>query len=308
MNNLMEVLNLQILMFTVMGIGWYLRRKEIIRVEDKRILTDLIIDLILPCNIIASFCMEMPQNIMVEGVLILVVSCVIQLVCCLISKVLYNRYPQNERMVLQYGTICSNAGFLGNPIAEGFYGAQGLLYAAIFMIPQRIVMWSVGVAYFTESPNIKALLKKIVVHPCIVSVFVGLGIMTFNLKLPYNLVHTIDTIGSSTTVMTMLLIGAILAEADIRSLLTVTTCKFAILRLLLLPLLTFFCCKILQLPEIIGGLAVILVAMPAGTTTVILASKYKGNEEFATKCVVLTTLLSLGIIPSWYMFIQYFYV
>ena len=53
---------------------------------------------------------------------------------------------------LQYGTICSNAGFLGNPIAEGIYGAEGLVLASVYLIPQRIMMWSSKVreSYFQK--------------------------------------------------------------------------------------------------------------------------------------------------------------
>lgn len=35
-----------------------------------------------------------------------------------------------KKKVLQYATICSNAGFMGNPIIEGIYGQEGLLYAS----------------------------------------------------------------------------------------------------------------------------------------------------------------------------------
>ena len=40
------------------------------------------------------------------------------------------------------------SGFLGNPIAEGIYNEVGVLYISIFLIPMRIVMWSVGTTYF----------------------------------------------------------------------------------------------------------------------------------------------------------------
>lgn len=40
------------------------------------------------------------------------------------------------------------SGFLGDPIAEGIYNGVGVLYTSIFLIPMRIVMWSVGTTYF----------------------------------------------------------------------------------------------------------------------------------------------------------------
>ena len=51
---------------------------------------------------------------------------------------------------MQYGTVCSNAGFLGSPLTEGLFGGVGLLLTSVYLIPQRIVMWSMGVSYFRQ--------------------------------------------------------------------------------------------------------------------------------------------------------------
>ena len=46
------------------------------------------------------------------------------------GKLAFRRESVPRQKCLQYSTICSNAGFLGNPIAEGIYGAEGLVLAA----------------------------------------------------------------------------------------------------------------------------------------------------------------------------------
>lgn len=48
--------DLQVMMLLLMGIGVILRKKNIITKEGKTVLTDLVINLILPCNIITAFC------------------------------------------------------------------------------------------------------------------------------------------------------------------------------------------------------------------------------------------------------------
>ena len=53
------------------------------------------------------------------------------------------------------------------------------MYASIFIIPMRVMMWSAGIACFTESPDFRSVAKKIAVHPCIVAVYIGLGLMVF---------------------------------------------------------------------------------------------------------------------------------
>lgn len=301
------LLNLQGMMFAIMAIGAFLRKKELIRSEDKTVLTELIINLLLPCSIVMAFCIEFSEEILKEGFIILIISCILHLFCVMLSKVLFNKYSKDQKVILQYGTICSNAGFLGNPIAEGVYGSIGLLYASIYLLPLRIINWSVGLSFYTESTDRKGLVKKVITHPCIITVFIGLFIMIAQIQLPTVLSSTLSSLGSCSTPFTMLLIGVILAEGDIRTMITITTIKFSILRLILIPLGVFIGCKLCGVPDLVAGVSVLLAAMPAGTTTAILAVKYNRDAEFATKCVVLSTILSMIMIPIWCTFINAFY-
>lgn len=305
--NFTDLFNLQIMMFIMMGIGFFLRKKDIITTPGKLVLTDLVIDLILPCNIISAFCMDFSKEILMQGLAILIISCLNQVMCVILAYTLYRKFPKEQKMVLQYGTICSNAGFLGNPVAQGIYGPIGLLYASIYLIPQRIIMWSAGVSFFTESPNKKTLAKKVLTHPCIVAVLIGIVLMVSQIQLPVFLGNTIDNIGDCTTAIVMILIGAILAEADIKTMVTKTTAGYSLLRLIIIPVIVLIGCKLAGMSALVTGLSTILAAMPAGTTTVILAVKYNGDEEFATKCVVLTTVLSMIMIPIWCFIISVVY-
>ena len=107
--------------------------------------------MVLPANIIYSFMIEMNDKIIKSGFEILIVSIVIQLLCSFLGKYFFIKESPRKQSVLKYGTICSNAGFMGSPLIQGLYGLNGLLFASIYLIPQRIVMWSGGVACFTEA-------------------------------------------------------------------------------------------------------------------------------------------------------------
>ncbi|MCI8663173.1 MAG: AEC family transporter [Hungatella sp.] len=301
---LQGLVNLQLMMFIEIGIGWYLRKKGLITEEGKKVLTDLVIDLILPCNIIQSFMIDMDKEILKKGLQILVISMILQAFCTWISATCYNRIEKEKKNVLQYATVCSNAGFLGNPVAEGLFGSLGLLYASIYLIPQRIVMWSAGVSYFTESPSKKEVVKKVLRHPCIIAVEIGLVLMMTQIRLPGFLSRTLASFSGSTTPVTMLLIGSIMAGADLKTMVTKITVVFSVIRLVLIPLAVFAACVLCRVDGVVAGVSVILAAMPAGSTTAILAAKYHRDEEFASKCVVLTTVLSMAAIPAWSMVIM----
>jgi len=296
-----RLLNLQGMLFLLVAAGVVLRKKGVLPDGAKAILTDLVIYLIFPCNIINSFFIEFNLEILKGFAVILTIASLIQIGCLMFAKVFYNREPESRKKVLQYGTVCSNAGFMGNPIAEGVYGAEGLMYASIFLIPQRIVMWSAGVSYFTESPDRKTVVKKVLTHPCIIAVYIGLFLMITRLPLPAFLQNTIKSVGGCTTTVSMVLIGAILAEVEPGSILDWGIVKYAAIRLFLLPLLVYVSCRAFHVKPLLAGVSVLLTGMPAGSTNAILASKYDGDYIFATKCVVVTTLLSLVTIPLWCM-------
>jgi predicted permease len=190
---------------------------------------------------------------------------------------------------------------MGNPIAEGVYGAEGLMYASIFLVPQRIVMWSAGVSYFTESPDRKTVVKKVLTHPCIVAVYIGLFFMITQISMPAFLENTIRNVGGCTTTVSMILIGTILAEVKAGSIIDKGIMKYTLIRLFFIPFLVYICCRLFPVRPMISGVSVLLTGMPAGSTTAILAAKYDGDYIFATKCVVVTTLLSLVTIPLWCM-------
>ena len=303
--NFSNLINLQLMMFLLVVIGVVLKKRNIITDEGKHVLTDIVICVILPCNVINSFNIEFSKEVLINGIVILLVSCVLQFVCTFLSATLYNRVNKERRTVLQYATVCSNAGFLGNPVAEGIYGSMGLLYASIYLIPQRIVMWSAGISYFTESTSRKDLIKKVVTHPCIIAVGIGLSIMIFQIKLPGFLSDTIRSISGCTTAMSMILIGSILAEVDIKDMTSKTMWAFSALRLIIIPLIVFVGCIVTNVHSLVTGVSVVLAGMPAGSTTAILASKYGGDAEFASKCVVLTTILSMLAIPMWCMILSF---
>jgi len=294
-----NLLNLQGQMFLLLLIGAVLRKLEILPEEAKSVLTDLVIYLVLPCNIINSFRVVFDTEYIRDFLIILIVAGGIQVFCMILSRILYNRESHDRKKVLQYATLVSNAGFMGNPIAEGVFGATGLMYASIYLIPQRIVMWSAGVACFTEAGSKKELVKKVMTHPCIVAVYIGFFLMLTQCPLPDFVGDTIKSVGSGTTFLSMLLIGTIFADIKWKDLVSIPVINYTILRLIIIPLVTYLACRLAGIPSLITGVSVLLAGMPAGSTTALLASKYDGDYIFATKCVLFSTLMTMVTIPLW---------
>lgn len=294
-----QLINLQFTMFSMVAAGMILKRIGMISQEGQSNITDLVIYLILPCNIIRSFMVEFNTDVLITFAGVLSISILIQFLCTVLGYFLYNRIDLPQKKCLQYGTICSNAGFLGNPVAEGVFGTMGLTLASIYLIPQRIVMWSAGISVFTDSPDKKALLKKVITHPCIIACIIGITLMISQFRLPVYLEASIRTFSNCNTALSMMVIGMILADINMKQMFEKRIFYFTILRLVIIPILIYIPCRLLQVDVLITGVCVLLAAMPAGATTSILASKYNGDAAFATNMVIFSTVVSLITTPIW---------
>ena len=294
---------MQGMLFTIMILGYIFRKAGMISDEGKSLLTDLVLYVTLPASIIKSFQIEFNHQILVSCMVVIVVAAGIQVGAWLLGMILYPGFPDERKKVLQYATICSNAGILGNPIAEGIFGSMGLLYASIYTIPQRTFMRSIGLTYFTQAPDMKTLIKKVSTHPCIVSVVIGMLIMVFQIPIPGFLSLTIKNIAGGNTFLAMSLVGTILAEVPFRSLPEKDTVYYSFIRLFFIPFLVYLACHFAQVDSLVTGVSVVLSGMPSASVTAVLAAKYGKDEVFATKCVVLSTLLSMVTVPLWCLFL-----
>lgn len=298
--DLLELFNIQGTLFLMILAGALIKKLGIVDEHGVRCLTDLCINVIIPSNILKSCLIDLDPSVLHACEVLLVVALVIQLVSVVINKFLYKNYPDQQRKVLQYCTLVSNGGFLGNGVAEGIYGTTGLLYASMYLVPMRIVMWSAGTSYFVAGgTDKKKVVRNILTHPCLVAVYLGMAIMLLHIPLPSLLTSTITDIGNCNTAITMFIIGTILVDVPLPTIVNPTTLWISFLRLVLLPAVAWGIAWVMGLEPVPTGVAVIMTGMPAGSTAAIFAARYGSDAAFATKCVVLSTLLSMLTIPVW---------
>lgn len=293
-----EMLSLQETMCLLILTGVLIKKLKIIDAAGRKMLSDLLIDVILPCNIVESFSggMAFPDGFARNCLLAVGLSAVIQLMSTYGSKLLFRKYPREQRSVLSYGIICSNSSFVGLPVARLLFGDLGVIYTSMFQIPLRFTMWTAGLSLFT-SVSRKDAFRKLVRHPCIIAVFVGLVLMVAPVSLPEFLDEAIAATSSCTVPISMLVIGSILADAPIRSMFSGPVLWYTCLRLALFPLLVWLVLKPFHLDPTLVNVCILMTGMPAGSTASILADKYDGDAVFASQITFASTLCSILTIP-----------
>lgn len=293
-----SMLSVQLMLFCLIVSGIFIRKTGIINESGRKVLSDLLINVILPCNIVHSFMSgaQVSGDFVRNCVLMVLLSALIQVAATYGSKLLFRRYPRKQKSVLSYGMICSNSSFVGLPIAETLFGDLGVMYTSVFQIPIRFTMWTAGLALFT-SVNRKDAFRKLVKHPCIVSIFIGILLMLLPIPLPAFLDNTIYAISKCTTPISMFVIGSILADAPVKSLFSKPVLYYTFLRLLAFPLLVYLVLLPFHLDSLSVNIAVLMTGMPAGSTGAVLADQYDCDAPFYSQLIFTSTLFSIFTIP-----------
>lgn len=301
----MEMIELQIQIFLLLLLGWFLGRKKILSKSTSDQLNTLVMNVILPCSIFRSFTMDITLDVFKTTGMILLLSIAIQAASLLLGKVLWLKAKDvNERTNLDFGTAANNAGTLGMVISQAAFGQIGVLYSSIYMIPVRITMWSYGLSLYSrdsEKQTWKGLVH-VLLHPCLIAIYLGVLWMFASMagwELPGFVSDTIGALANCNTAMIMIVIGTILSDLKAKDLAQPLVWIYTVFRLVLFPAVIFLILHCFSLPAIVINLCTLEAAMPAPVTMAMLAKKYGKAPEFASRMILVSTLASMITLPLW---------
>ena len=298
MDSFMKMLSTQALMLIYMCVGYYCNKKNIIDKPTEVKLTDFVLRITMPCMVFNSFNMKLTMDFVREASFCLALSFAICGTGWLLGKFIYNRYPNEKKSILQYATLVNNCGFLGLPIVSSILGEEGLVLAAIFIIPNRIFMWTAGISIFSkESENKTKALLKVLMNPCMIAVYLGILQAAVQVPIPEFVQKSLTGLGNCTTPISMLLIGSMLTALNLNSFKDWSTIYYGLIRLAVLPIFALVFMRALGADDVLVACGVILTAMPAGSTTALLAQKYGADAVYGTKIVLTSVLFSMISIP-----------
>ena len=298
-----QLVNQVIVLFIIMVVGFYAKKKKFLNNAVDKGLSELLLNITLPFMIITSFNIKYEAEMVSNAQKILMYSFMIHISLIFISKIFFFKFPKNKQQVFRFITIFCNVGFMGYPVLESIYGGVGVFYAAIFNIAFNLLVWTVGVMLYTGEKDFKSM-RKAIANPALIAVFIGLILFVFSIKLPLPIETSLKLVGSTTTPISMIIIGSMLAELQLKNIFSDFSIYYAtVVRLLIVPMIVYVVLKALKVDELLLNICVILQAMPAAVTTAIIAEKYGGDGLLASQCVFITTIVSVITIPIVILFL-----
>ncbi|NLY77398.1 MAG: AEC family transporter [Tissierellia bacterium] len=288
-------------LFLIMIVGVVGRKRNIITAEINRGMIDILLQILLPFMILSSFSFSYDDRIKANVVKSFYLSIIVYLLLIVISLILTKPVKGEKRTILHFANVFTNTGYLGFPVLNVIYGPEGVIYGSIFNMFFALFLWTYGIIIFKgkmTKEELRRELFKVMISPSVVAVYIGIVMMIFNLSFPEVVADSINTVGSMNGPMSMIIVGAIFANINIKNHLKDWTLYYGILmKMVLIPgilcLFTYFTGD----RSIVTNSIIILASMPAAAMTPILAENFDLQKDYAAVIMVVTTLLSLITIP-----------
>lgn len=303
LNQFYQMLDLQLSVLIYLLVGVFSYKKQMITDDNRNQFINLILNILMPALVFNSF-KELTPEILKLGLWALMGSTVIYIASHLIGMLAFSDFQPSQRKILHYATLVNNAGLGGQPLSYSMYGNLGALFASIYLVPHRIFMWSLGIKILSDdNQSDHSVLYKLIRNPSIIAVVLGLIRGLLQINLPSFIDRSIATMGSIVSPLAAIIIGSIIATIDFNSLFDKGVIRYTLIRLIAIPLSVIFISRLINLDETLIGVLAIMSAMPAGTTTALLAAQYKLDVNLASKIVFITTILSILTVPAMMLFL-----
>ena len=298
MNDIVNrMISTQLLLFIYMLCGVIIRRAGIIRNDNRQGVVRLLMDVAMPMMVLSAFNNPVTANEIRSSLWIMAIALAGCAVTGIIGRFAWRNQPESKRKVLMYGSMFSNAGNAGLPVVSLVFGPMGVFLASMYLIPPRILQWTVGLGLFIK-PQKGGWVRNVLLNPMVVVVYIGFVLMAFNWQIPGVFGAAIENIGAITGPLSMILIGATLSDINFRMLLDKAVWLISFLRLIAFPALFVLILKLLGADAMTMNIGVILLAMPVASNTAAISERYGGDHVFASVCVSVSTLLSVITVPA----------
>ena len=146
-------------------------------------------------------------------------------------------------------------------------------------------------------------MKRLAINPALLAVILGVTALVCQIRLPAPVNHTLTLLGSTTTPLSLVVIGAQLVGVKpsiLRDRSLIFTC---LLRLAVFPLLLLGALRLLQTPVMMTAALFLCYAMPSAALTAMQADQYQCEAPLASVSVAVITALSAATIPLMMMWV-----
>ena len=307
-------------------IGYFLRKKDIITENGKKVLAKLLTFLFAPCYSVVSLSKIVNVNDISKYGTLLLAGTVLAVFCIVVALPLAKLLGKNalQKNILKYALAIGNIGYFGYPIIHAIYTAIGGVALGdsmraqmmLFCLPMTIAIYTYGYYVLTKgvsddgvkTRSLKEKLSFLWSMPMIgVYVGVALGLLSSGLsfEIPAIIIDAFTIAGNCQSAPAMLLTGAVLAGVPFVKLFTSwKPYVIGVIKLIGFPLVVgviFFLIHLLgasgETFVLIFKLSIIVSAMPVGMNVVVFPESAGQDSTEGAKSCFISYVMALLALP-----------
>lgn len=287
--------------FVLAGLGYIARTVLKVEVKDPATLT---VYLMTPGLILYSILTSQVGSGEISKIItfLLVLTAVMIAATLLLGRLLGWRPSERNAAVLS--TAFMNSANYGLPVVLLAFGQAGFDRAAIFVVLESVLMYSVAV-YFAARGRMdwRSAVRSIFKLPLIWAAVIGLLIRWQGIALPTAIMKPIEMLADGAIVVVIILLGMQVASIKLVGALDRIGLS-VFLRLVCSPLIGLGLVAWLKPDPLTAKVLVLESAMPAAVNTTLLAVQFDAEPDQVSGVTLTSTLISLASVSFWVWFLQ----
>ena len=303
LNSALKIGGQVVILFILMFVGFLSTKTKLITDKSISGFVNVLLYIVTPCLIINSFLSVKFTNDTLKYLLIAAGCAVVSHIIGIAISFIIRDKEETKKSVYRFGTIFSNAGYMGLPLAQAVFGNEGVFYGSVYVVVFNVIQWTYGITLYNKSGNSKL---KTLINPGTIGVIIGLPLFLLKVTLPEVIGTPLGYLSSLNTPIAMLVTGYYFALSDFRKGMGNAKMWLAIaLRMIVIPMLALLLFKYgFGMSGVLLCCCVLPASAPTAVNTMVLASKYNADTDIALKLVTIATDLSIITMPLILAFAQ----
>lgn len=289
---------IELTLIVLMGYG--LVKSKLLKSEDSKPLSIIGLYIISPAVMIEAFQIDYTPKILQGLMLSLGMAVFLHIILIVTGSVLKRLLKLDP---IEHATaIYSNSGNLIIPIVMSLFGKEWVIYASCFIVVQTFLFWTHCRLIIVGKGNLS--LKVMVKNINMWSIFIGVVLFAFQIKLPEFINGTLSSVGVFIGPNAMLIAGMLIASIPLRTIFSSKRIYLVTaLRLVLIPIFLLVIIKLcgfagwVENGETIAMISFLATTSPSAATVTQMALIFGNNAQKASAIYGVTTFLCVFTMP-----------
>lgn len=294
---LMPVVNVLIPVFLIMGLGALSVKTKIFTKADTTVFTRYDYYFALPALMFLTLATSDFTSINnIPFLLTTFLGLLLTLLAIIVvGKIL--RFPNKFIGIAAVAGTFGNITYMGVPVMKSLYGDTSLPYVAVISGITIAFCMVISILVLElmddeKKSNAKTLFLNTIKNPLVIAIVLGVLASFVKIHLPPYIEGMLKMVKDSASAVALFSIGMFMVGQKITGQMSkiIFICTA---NMIVLPLIVFALGKSFGLTGDLFNISLLEAAMPLGTTTFVIAQKYKNHDDTIATAVILSTLFSI---------------